>query len=35
MGDTVTISGRRRTLIMLGMGLGMFVACFDGTVARG
>ena len=34
MGDTVTISGRRRTLIMLGMGLGMFVACFDGTVVE-
>ena len=32
--ETSTISGRRRTLIMLGMGLGMFVACFDGTVVE-
>ena len=32
--NTGGITKRRRTLIMLGMGLGMFIACFDGTVVE-
>lgn len=32
--NTGGLTERRRTVIMLGMGLGMFVACFDGTVVE-